>query len=161
MFQNSITTRAARDTNKCFSRHLHFALHSTSLFSLIVLFCPTLESSVPTFFAYGWLFSPYLHVLCTLLLKPWERMVVFSFIWVDGVCWRKPTIVVVWTELLARDMISWAPRSSVVRLDLILVYKARPPIIISLGISFIPQWDPTNLSAYTRHQPLKGRMESL
>ena len=41
-----------------------------SLFSLIVLFCPTLESSVPTFFAYGWLFSPYLHLLCTLLLTP-------------------------------------------------------------------------------------------
>ena len=111
MFQNSITTRAARDTNKRFSRHLHLALHSTSLFSLIVLFCPTLESSVPTFFAYGWLFSPYLHLLCTLLLTPWERMVVFSFIWwVDGVCWRKPTIVVVWTELLARDMISWSER---------------------------------------------------
>jgi len=66
-----------------------------------------------------------------------------------------------WWFGLSSSLGIWLAEASVVRLDLILVYEARPPIIISLGISFIPQWDPTNLSAYTRHQPLKGRMESL
>jgi len=51
--------------------------------------------------------------------------------------------------------------ASVVRLVLFVVYEARPPITTSLGIPFIPQLDLTYLSAYTWHQPLKGRMEGL
>jgi len=51
--------------------------------------------------------------------------------------------------------------ASVVRLVLFLVYEARPPITTSLGIPLIPQWDLIYRSVYTRHQPLKGRMESL